>query len=140
MEKDIPDGLIRHNNLTPILDFIRNRTELLRHHLHSIALLALLQALAAAQNDAEAAVQRRLGLARHKRVVLLQDNTALRVPENRPRDAAVLELVRADLAREGARRLVEDVLRRDFEALAKVLAREEEVEGGWGDDDLCGGG
>jgi hypothetical protein len=140
MEKDIPDGLIRHNNLTPVLDLIRNRTELLRHHLHGIALLALLQALAAAQNDAETAVQRRLGLARNERVVLLQDNAALRVPEDRPRDAAVLELVRADLAREGARRLVEDVLCGDFEALAEVLAREEEVEGGWGDDDFCGGG
>jgi hypothetical protein len=60
------------------------------------------------------------------------------VAQDRPRDAAVLELIRADLACEGAGWLVEDVLRGDFEARAQVLAREEEVEGGWGDDDLCG--
>jgi hypothetical protein len=58
------------------------------------------------------------------------------VAQNRPRDAAVLELVGRDLAREGAARLVEDVLRRDFEALAEVFAREEEVERGRGDNDL----
>jgi hypothetical protein len=59
------------------------------------------------------------------------------VSQDRPCDAAVLELVDRDLACEGAVGLVEDVLRRDFEAFAEVLAGEEEVEG-WGcNDDLC---
>jgi len=57
--------------------------------------------------------------------------------DNRPRNRAILQLIDADLAREGAVRLVEDVLRRDFDALAEVLAAEEEVEGWWGDDDFC---
>ena len=58
--------------------------------------------------------------------------------ENRPCDAAVLELVGRDLAGEGAAGLVEDVLRGDFEAGAQMLAGKEEVEGWRGDDDLCG--
>jgi hypothetical protein len=62
------------------------------------------------------------------------------VAQNRPGDAAVLELVGRDLAREGAARLVEDVLRCDFEALAEVFACKEEVERGRGDDDLWGVG
>jgi hypothetical protein len=48
-------------------------------------------------------------------------------------------LLSRDLAGKGSVGLVEDVLRCDLEALAKVLACEEEVEG-WGcDDDLCVG-
>jgi len=59
------------------------------------------------------------------------------VAENRPRDVAVLELLGADLAREGAVALIEDVLGGDFDAAAEVLTCEEEVEGWRGDDDLC---
>lgn len=70
-------------------------------------------------------------------IILLQDNPPLRMADNRPRDRAILQLIDADLAREGAVRLVEDVLRRDFDALAEVLAAEEEVEAWWGDDDFC---
>jgi hypothetical protein len=51
------------------------------------------------------------------------------VSQDRPCDAAVLELVDRDLTREGAVGLVEDVLRCDFKAFAEMLAREEEVEG-----------
>ena len=53
-----------------------------------------------------------------------------------PRDVAVLELGDGDFAREGAVGSVEDVLRRDFDAFAEVLAGEQEVEGGRGDDDF----
>ena len=53
-----------------------------------------------------------------------------------PGDAAVLELLSRDLAGEGTVRLVEDVLRRDLNTLAEVLACEEEVERWWCDDDL----
>jgi len=134
---DSPNRLISHDNLTPVLDLVRNSLELRRHNLNRLARLALLQTLTTAQNHAEPAVQRRLGLARNELVVLLENDTALRVAQNRPRDAAVLELVGGDLAREGAARLVEDVLCGDFEAFVQVLAGEEEVEGWWGDDDLC---
>jgi len=58
------------------------------------------------------------------------------VTKDSPGDAAVLELLSRDLAGEGTVRLVEDVLRRDLDALAEVLACEEEVERWWCDDDL----
>jgi hypothetical protein len=58
------------------------------------------------------------------------------VAEESPGDVRVLELGDGDLAGEGAVGLVEDVLGGDLDALARVLAGEEEVEGGRGDDDL----
>jgi hypothetical protein len=58
------------------------------------------------------------------------------VAKNSPGDAAVLELLCRDLTGEGTIGLVEDVLRRDLNALAEVLACEEEVEGWWCDDNL----
>lgn len=54
-----------------------------------------------------------------------------------PGDAALLELVDRDLTGESTVGLVEDVLGGDLETLAEVLAGEEKVEGGRGDDDLC---
>jgi hypothetical protein len=59
------------------------------------------------------------------------------VPKNGPCDSRVFELVNADLAGEGTVGLVEDVLGCYFDAFAEVFAGEEEVERGWGDDDLC---
>ena len=56
--------------------------------------------------------------------------------QNRPGDVAVFELGDADFAREGAVGFVEDVLGCDFDSGAQVLAGEEEVEGGRGDDDF----
>lgn len=56
--------------------------------------------------------------------------------EDGPGDVAVLELVDGDLAGEGAVGLVEDVLGGDFDALAEVLAGDEQVEGWRGDDDF----
>lgn len=56
--------------------------------------------------------------------------------QDRPGDVAVLELVDGDLAREGAVGLVEDVLGSDFDAGAQMLAGDEQVEGGRGDDDF----
>jgi hypothetical protein len=62
------------------------------------------------------------------------------VSDERPRDAAILELLGGDLTGEGAAGLVVDVLGRDFEAFAELLAGGNQVEGGGCDDDLCGGG
>ena len=58
--------------------------------------------------------------------------------QDRPCDVTVLELGDGDLAREGAVGLVEDVLGRNFDARAQVLAGDEQVEGRWGDDDFGG--
>ena len=53
-----------------------------------------------------------------------------------PGDVGVLELLNGDFTGEGAIGLVEDVLGRDFDSGAEVLAGEEEVEGWRGDDDF----
>lgn len=45
-------------------------------------------------------------------------------------------MTHADFTGEGPVRLVKDILRRDFDSLTQVLACEEEVEGGRGDDDF----
>lgn len=134
----VPDRLISNDNLAPVLHLVRDGLELRGDNLNRLVRLPLLQALAAAQNHAEAAVQGCLGLGRNECVVLLQDHAALRVAEDGPCDAAILELLRRDLAGEGAAGLVEDVLGSDLEALAQVLAGEEEVERWRSDDDLCG--
>lgn len=136
---NVPNRFISHNNLTPIAHLLLHSPKLTRHNLNRTPLLALLQTLTTAQDDTQASIQRCLGLAGDEIVALSENGAALRVTENRPCDAAVLELVRADLAGEGAGGLVEDVLGGDFEAGTEVLAGEEEVEGGWGDDDFCGG-
>jgi hypothetical protein len=135
---NIPDRFIRNDDLAPVLDLVCNSLELAGHNLDRLARFTLLEALTAAQNHADAAVKRCLGLGRNELVVFLQDDAALRVANERPCDAAVLELLGGDLAREGAAGLVEDVLCGDFEALAEVLTGEEEVEGWRRDDDLCG--
>ena len=54
-----------------------------------------------------------------------------------PPNPTINQLLRADLARERPIRFIEHVLRRDLDALAEMFAREEEVQGRWGDDDLC---
>lgn len=70
------------------------------------------------------------------RIVFTEDNSSFRVPGERPANATVLQLLRADLARKRSVRLVEHVLRRHLNALAEVFAREEQVESRRGDDDL----
>jgi hypothetical protein len=47
----LPDRLVGDDNLGPVLDLVRNSLELGGNHLNGFACLALLQALAAAQND-----------------------------------------------------------------------------------------
>jgi hypothetical protein len=104
--------------------------------LHCDALLPLLQALTAAQDDTQPAAQSSFCLRGDKPVVFVEKDTALAVAKDGPCYAAVFELVDADFASEGAIGLVKDVLGCYFDALAEVFAGEEEVEGRWGDDDL----
>jgi len=117
-----------------------------------------LERLSAAQNDAQATVKRSLGLASDELekilaskiviilwqkphnthlIVLAQHSPPLAMPQHSPGNTAILELVDADLAGEGAIGPIEDVLRGDLEAGAQVLARQEQIQGGRGDDDLC---
>lgn len=53
-----------------------------------------------------------------------------------PSDTTILQLLRADLAGESPIRFIENVLSRNFDALAEVFAGEEEVESWWGDNNL----
>jgi len=62
------------------------------------------------------------------------------VSQQCPFDLGLLELCDADFAGEGAVGLVEDVLGAYANFFADMLAGKEEVERGWGDDDLCYGG
>lgn len=134
---NIPDGLVGNDNLAPVLDLLGNSLELLGDDLDGGAGLALLEALTAAQNDAQTAVNGSLGLVGDNLVRLAENGAALRVAENGPGDAAVLELRGGDLAGEGAVGLVVDVLRGDLESLAELLAGGEQVERRGGDDNLC---
>jgi hypothetical protein len=132
-----PDGLVGDDDLAPVLDLVRNSLELLGDNVDGGAGLPLLEALTAAQDDADTAVERSLGLAGDEGVVLLQDGAALGVAEDGPCDAAVLELLGGDLTGEGTVGLVVDVLSGDLETLAEVLAGQKEVERGGSNDDLC---
>lgn len=57
--------------------------------------------------------------------------------EDRPSDVAVEKLRDGQLTSEGAVGLVVDVLRGDRDVLTQLFADGDEVEGWWGDDDLC---
>jgi hypothetical protein len=69
-------------------------------------------------------------------IILAQHRPPLAVPRQRPANAAVTQLRRADLAREGPVRPIEHVLGRDLDLPPEVLARQQQVERGGGDDDL----
>lgn len=133
---DGPDGLVGNDDLAPVLDLLGHGGELADDNLHGLVGLALLEGLANAEDDVDAAVKGSLGLAGDEGVALLEDDTALAVADQGPGDVGVLELGSGDLAGEGTVGLVEDVLGGDLNALTSVLAGEEEVEGGRGDDDL----
>lgn len=133
---DGPDGLVGDDDLAPVLDLLGDGGELGNDNLHGLVGLALLEGLTAAEDDADAAVNGGLGLVGDEGVGLLEDDAALAVAEEGPGDVGVLELGDGDLTGEGTVGLVEDVLGGNLNTLAGVLAGEEEVEGGRGDDDL----
>lgn len=135
-----PDGLVGNNNVSPLLgaDSLGDSTELCGDDGNGLVLLALLEGLAAAKDDADTLVKGVLGLGGDELVGLLEDDTALGVTDQGPADVGVLKLGRGDLAGEGALVLVEDVLGSDLDLLAELGACEEEVEGRRGNNDLCG--
>jgi hypothetical protein len=135
-----PDRLVGNDNAGPLLsgDGLSDGTELSSDDGDGLALLALLEGLAAAEDDADTLVEGVLGLGGDELVGLLEDDTALGVADQGPADVGVLKLGGGDLAGEGALVLVEDVLGSDLDLLAELGACEKEVECGRGDDDLCG--
>ena len=139
---DSPDGLVGDDHLLPGVgagaEGGAEGVELAGNDGQGVAGLALGQGLAAAPDDADAAVEGELGLGGDVGVALAQDGAPLRVAQDGPGDVAVLELRHADLAGEGAVGLVEYVLGGHLDLGVEVLSDEEEVEGRRGDDDLCG--
>lgn len=135
-----PDRLVGNDHAGPLLssDSLSDGTELCGDDGDGLALLALLEGLAAAEDDADALVEGVLGLGGDEFVGLLEDDTALGVADQGPADVGVLELGGGDLAGEGALVLVVDVLGSDLDLLAELGACEKEVDGRRGDDDLCG--
>ena len=131
-----PDGLVGNDNLAPVGDVGLEGLELLADDLNGLAGLTLLEAFAAAPDDAEAVLSGVLGLEGDGLVRLLENGAALRVAQDGPVDASVLELRDRDLAGEGTVGLVEDVLGGDLDVLGQGLADELEVEVRGGDDDL----
>lgn len=134
---DGPDGLVGNNDLAPVGDLGAQSLELAADDLDGLASLALLQALAAAPDDAQAVLGGVLGLGGDDLVGLVENGAALRVTQDGPCDVAVLELGDGDLAGEGAVGLVEDVLGGDLDLGTEVLTGEEQVDCGRGDDNLC---
>lgn len=76
-----PDGLVGHDDLAPVGDLVLDGLELAGDNVDGEARLALLERLAAAEDDADAAVERSLGLVGDEDVVLLQDHAALAVAQ-----------------------------------------------------------
>ena len=131
-----PHGLVGNNNLAPVLNDLRNGSELAGDHLDGDTSLTLLERLTAAQDHGQALVERSLRLGGDEIIRLGEDSAALRVSEKNPLDVGVLELLGRDLAGVGAIALVEDVLGGDLDLGAEGGLGEEEVERGRGDDDL----
>lgn len=136
--RKLPDRLVGDDDLGPVVDLVRNSLELVGDHLDGLVCLTLLQAFSAAQNDTKATVESRLGLARDKCIVFLEDDPTLRVADESPCNTALLQLLRGNFASESAVGLVEDILGSDFDTLAEMLAGEEKVERWRGDDNLFG--
>lgn len=89
-----PDGLVGNNNLLPVgtRNLGGEGSQLLLDDGDGLAGFTLLEGLAAAPDDAHATVDGDLGLGSNNLVCLVQDGPALRVAEDGPVDAAVLEL------------------------------------------------
>jgi hypothetical protein len=71
-------------------------------------------------------------------VVLTQQHSPLAVSDQRPANLRILELLHAQLAGESAIGLVIDILGRNGDRGVGQLAREQQVDGGRGNDDLGG--
>lgn len=137
---DGPDGLVGNDNLGPVTgaNLGLEGVQLLGDDRDGRAGLTLLERLAAAPDDADAVVGSVLGLGSDNLVRLAENGPSLAVTQDRPGDVAVKELRDGQLTSEGTVGLVVDVLRGDGDLLAQRLTDGDEVEGWWGNNDLCG--
>lgn len=133
---DGPDGLIGNDDLAPVGDLGLEGGDLVGDDVEGLAGLALLQALAATPYDADAVLRGVLGLGGHNLVALAKDGSSLRVAQDSPVDAAVLQVLDRDFTGEGAIGLVEDVLGGNANLLLRMFADEEEVQSRRGNDGL----
>lgn len=117
-----PDGLVGNDDLAPVGDVALEALELLSDDLDGLASLTLLEALAAAPDDADAVLGSVLGLEGDGLVGLLEDGAALGVTEDGPVDGEILELLDGDLASVGTVGLVVDVLSGNLDVVLDVLA------------------
>lgn len=132
-----PDGLVSNDNLAPVADLLLESGKLVGNDLEGLARLALLKRLTAAPDDADTVLNGVLGLGGNNLVRLLEDGAALRVTQDGPVDAGVLELLNGDLASEGTVGLVVDVLGSNLDGLLlQVLTDGQEVKGGRSNDGL----
>ena len=69
----------------------------------------------------------------------MKDHSPLTMPAQRPPYFAVLQLLRADLSREGPIGFVEHILTTDFNFLPEMFPHEQEEEARRGNDDFCFG-
>lgn len=133
---DRPHGLIRQHHLRPVRHLARQRLQLLEDHLVRPLLLALHQRLPDGDDDAQPQRDRVRRFQRNHRVGLAQDVAPLGVARNHPPHAHVGQLVRADLAREGAALGAPAVLRRDVDARRQRGDDLREVDVGGADDEV----
>lgn len=135
---DGPDGLVRNDDLGPVAlaDDRGDGLELALDNVVGHVLLALLERLADTGNDLETARKRGLDLLGDDLVRVAEERAALRVAEDDPGDAGVLELLGRDLASERARVLGERVLRSNLDGLLDRADNVEEVQRGRGNHDL----
>lgn len=136
---DGPDGFVGNDNVLPVLllDGGGNGLELALDDIVGDVLLALLEGLTDTSDDLEARVEGRLDLVSYELVRVAEERAALRVAEDDPWDAGVLDLLGGDFTSEGARLLAVRVLGRDLDGLLDVTGDVEEVQGGGRNDDLC---
>lgn len=120
-----------------LANLLGNGIELTPAHLVRDALLTLVQGLADAGNDLEAASKRGLDLVGDDLVRVTEQRSALRVTEDDPRDAGVLDLLRGNLSRESTRVDEVAVLGSNLDRSVDVAVDVEEVDRRRSNDNLC---
>lgn len=108
--------------------------------LDSLSPLPLLEGLSSAQDNAQSALQRKLGLLRNNFIGLAVERSALGVSKNNPRDPSIDEVVRGGLTSVGSRDVESAILSRELHVRCGIekLLEGDEVDGRRSDYDLCG--
>jgi hypothetical protein len=133
-----PNRLISNDNVGPVLDLLNDGINLSVDNVNGLVSVTLLKGLANAENNAKTVIKSKLGLVSNKLVRLLDDGTALRVAENDPLGANILNLLNRDLTGKGTAGLVESVLGSNGDSGSlQVLLGPQKVGSRRRDDNLC---